>query len=636
MPRPHGLYFPDGRTFTIPQLELPDGEFLLPVCTTRDKLHRTLSILWEGRFLHPDDPANTEHPTDEHTLAHMTDILEALAYVNRPYDVPCIEIDSCDDGCIDFLPNAGIIEYFPNDPFRTPALVPPGYTRPPWYSNPAIPIGGIRPTDAMVDTLAVLAPALPLSGFPYARIHFSGVGELEIELIQVPAGGICLIDIDDDPTKITLVDCSSDIIDLVSIAGILAALGFDVEDANLVGTKVIELEIDTPGDHFVDVNFIPSLGGETLVGFGGGIRRVSLCGLTVPGEYMPYLLRSSPTDGCLVEQSNDGGLTWTEAFRMDNCCCDTEPLGQRLTDDGFLEVTLDGVTWDITIEGDTRFTNPTAPPIPSPSSTTRCQAANSLTTLFEEHQIADYNRKVAGAGFADFVAAITGFLVVAGVITGGLTVVLSLITTMIAALVASVTAAEFGGHFTAATWDSLVCIFYCNMDDDGGVSQTQFSQMQVDVMTQIGGFAGRWIKAYIQSLGTVGLTNLGRQLKAGTRDCEGCDCSTECVNEAFIFIGDFVSKTATTITIDAVLTSYYGDSRYAVYYGSELTNDFCCFFCNHTIESGVLNGGAWVDCNGSGFFNSPNGQIVRNVQYSFGASPGRITLNLGVDGCPEI
>src|SRR5690606_38105961 len=43
-------------------------------------------------------------------------------------------------GCIDYAPNAPMLQYAPNDPFQTPDLTPEGYLLPPWYANPAIPL----------------------------------------------------------------------------------------------------------------------------------------------------------------------------------------------------------------------------------------------------------------------------------------------------------------------------------------------------------------------------------------------------------------------------------------------------------------------------------------------------------------
>ena len=627
-----GIIFNDGQNLTVPQNTLPDGDFLLPVCINRDDLHRMLSVLWEGRFLLPDDPPNSEVSDDVHTLRHMRGVLEALAYINRPCEVPCFECDSCDDGCIEFLPNAAIIEYFPNDPFRTPSLIPPGYTRPPWYTDATFPIGGILPTDAMVDTLSVFAPALPLSGFPYARIHFSGVGEIEIELVQVPFGGIVVIDIDDDPTQLTIVDCSSDIIDLVSISGILAALGFDVEDANLVGTKVIELEVTTPGEHFIDVNFIPSFGGETLLGFGGGIRRVSLCGLSVPGEFMPYQLRQNPEDACSVQQSNDAGLTWSEAFRMDNCCCDDNGDYFRYTDEGIKETSPDGITWTPDREGDPRFFPPTAPPLPiAPGNDLRCQSANNVTGWL--HATADdFIAKAAlGSGVSYVLSILIPLLiiVVSGA-TGGLATPLML---ALAGALASTGGAAFDAAMTAGVYEQFCCIVYCRTPNSGVYTEANWQAIKADILSTFSGIAARFLHDQINAMGIAGLNNAGRVGVGEGFDCDGCDCSNACIDETNIIIGSFVSQSESAITIEAVLTTHEATTAYWVVYGSN-TGDFCCFLCDQ-VWTPDIDAGTWYDCDGVlHTAGSPINNEVRRIQYFRAAATFQVTLTFSDIPCP--
>lgn len=67
---------------------------MLPVCTNRDRLAKTLSVLWEGRDYAAivwDDPySETEPPTN--TLDHMTDILNALSHINQPEMAFCYSI----------------------------------------------------------------------------------------------------------------------------------------------------------------------------------------------------------------------------------------------------------------------------------------------------------------------------------------------------------------------------------------------------------------------------------------------------------------------------------------------------------------------------------------------------------------
>lgn len=62
---------------TVPQQELPEGEFLLPVCTTRQRVLELLSALKRAEIY------------TELNVSSKIDILEALAYVQNPQDAPC-------------------------------------------------------------------------------------------------------------------------------------------------------------------------------------------------------------------------------------------------------------------------------------------------------------------------------------------------------------------------------------------------------------------------------------------------------------------------------------------------------------------------------------------------------------------
>lgn len=112
-------------------IDMPgDENFMLPVCTNRDRLAKTLSVLWEGRFLAPivwDDPDAETTPTTD-TLDHMTDILDALVFINRPQEAYCYQVpedqtpffddpdtaDGEDTEAPDFMPEGGFWDSAPD------------------------------------------------------------------------------------------------------------------------------------------------------------------------------------------------------------------------------------------------------------------------------------------------------------------------------------------------------------------------------------------------------------------------------------------------------------------------------------------------------------------------------------------
>lgn len=178
------------------------------------------------------------------------------------------------------------LSYSPNDPFQSPDYAPPGYVVPPWYNNAAIPLPGVQPGDAMVNAASIVAP-LPLPGdFPRLRIPVSGTGEVEIEFVKIPLGGIAVIVVDDNILSSTIVDLSVRLDNEIQtiISTILSVFGVTIQGA-AANTEVQEIVFTTPGDHHIDITFYPVLELDlSFVGYGGGIRRVTLCTDAEVGE----------------------------------------------------------------------------------------------------------------------------------------------------------------------------------------------------------------------------------------------------------------------------------------------------------------------------------------------------------------
>jgi hypothetical protein len=468
-------------------------------------------------------------PVDQDAVKALRDNL--VDKLLRQDDCPS---DPCEDGCTDYLPNLSFIRYEPNDPFRTPLLVPPGYTIIPWYTNPAIPLPGVIPTDAMVNQLSVAAPALPLSGFPRFSFEFDGRGEVEIELVNVPAGGFCVIVLDENPVGFKVVNTSSNILDILSLAGLLAALGFDTEDANVVDTDIVEWDVEDVGHHRIDVTFLPNIGGETLLGFGGGLRRVTLCGPDMAGGEM-YLQRANPEDPCLIEQSVDGGETWTEAWRMDNCCNDGSTL-TRIVNYIVEESTDGGETWT-PVDDDPRFVGITLPPRTGENA--KCDAAQSTVDMISTH----FTELAASVGLGASVTALVAAIVAIAAIVVSLGTLTPLILPLAAALFyagsSAITAA-----LDSAVYEELLCLIFCNSEDDGSYSQAGWEALisDIDASSVINGLAGTLLRDYVGIMGSSGLTNAASYNPTATGDCDECDCVTSCDDPERFTVGTIIGS----------------------------------------------------------------------------------------------
>ena len=288
-------------------LYIPSDPFHLPLCLSPLEFSRLMGALhfysWQQR---PED-----------TL-HIDAVMRALAHIVDPSEAPCVE---CGDegGCFEYPAVSSFIGYEPNDPVLEPDLTPTGYTKPPWYvfNNQVVNLGAL-PGDVLVDFTSIAGSAAGAIfggvGLPRFRVPFIGIGQLELEIVKIPQGGLAYISKDGSPFGGRWVDCNSvGIIEAITaIEGILDFLF----DGTIINTEIIEIDFDTPGEHYIDVTFLPNIGNDILLGFGGGIRSVRMCGADLQPE-SSGMIRSNP-ENCLIIQQYIAG-EWQDAIDLNPC-----------------------------------------------------------------------------------------------------------------------------------------------------------------------------------------------------------------------------------------------------------------------------------------------------------------------------
>lgn len=194
-----------------------------------------------------------------------------------------------DSGCIELPLNHPSLEWNPNDPFRTPNLVPGGYAFPPWYKANSITgitlgtsLGDIVTDITRTQSIPVIPPS---SGYPRLRIHLKGEGVLQLRLVQLNGGGYAQITTDDDILTVEIFALNKDVISIPP------------ETSDDV---IIEREISGTGDHHVDVLFIPRLNDELLppITQGGAVRGIKLCGFDEMFKPCPDCPEPEPCEEC--------------------------------------------------------------------------------------------------------------------------------------------------------------------------------------------------------------------------------------------------------------------------------------------------------------------------------------------------
>jgi len=226
--------------------------------------------------------------------------------------------------CEQFTPEQTWVAFFPNDPFSTPDYTPAGYLLPPFYTNPAIPLSGVLPTDAILNFAAIPMfqswADLLETGLPRCLINVSGAGQVEVELVKIPQGGFAALWVDQDIATMRIVELAefsiTDFDDLSEFVG----MALD----GLVQTEIVEFDIIDAGEHQIEVVFLPNVGGDIILGFGGGIRSIELCNGLVAGDAFEMQMRTIDSgENCQTVQWRPASSgAWIDLYEV----CPPPPL----------------------------------------------------------------------------------------------------------------------------------------------------------------------------------------------------------------------------------------------------------------------------------------------------------------------
>lgn len=193
--------------------------------------------------------------------------------------------DCLDDCCVIFTADDARIEYAPNDPFRTPDHVPPGYLLPPWHLDDGRPAANLQSLP-----IGIFNPIAILSGFPRFKINCRGDGYALLYLRKVANGGYAYITVDGNPAGLFVDMASWSIFDIEGFTDLLAPI-VGVITGNENPVEIVEVNLEGSGEHYISVTCLPKLGGLfVLQGFGLQLEKVKICTdepQEEPEDYMP-------------------------------------------------------------------------------------------------------------------------------------------------------------------------------------------------------------------------------------------------------------------------------------------------------------------------------------------------------------
>lgn len=172
----------------------------------------------------------------------------------------------------------------------------------------------------------------------------------------------------------------------------------------------------------------------------------------------------------------------------------------------------DGETWIDQPANDPRTSDAYRLP-PLTGDDTRCRAAEGMTSLVR----AAVDARLTTDGDIQFAGEIIGL----AAFIPGFNVLYALVLAF-AFFAVTIAKAILEAAFTEPVYDQIRCIFYCNIGEDGQMSQPQFDAAYAD-LADLDTIARTWVQATFNTFGCVGLSDAGVALEAAA-DCDECAC----------------------------------------------------------------------------------------------------------------
>jgi hypothetical protein len=237
----------------------------------------------------------------------------------------------------------------------------------------------------------------------------------------------------------------------------------------------------------------------------------------------------SPTE---TEIDTDTLLNWQGGLvrALMTGCCDDEVVLHRITDDGQMQISTDGgATWTQD-PADPRVTGTQLPnTIIGTGDDKKCNAATNAVENIKDAQAA-WASSISEATTIIGLALEFGAALIVLLFTVGTTAEI-LIPLMIGAASAlfGVLETDYNALFTSDVWDTLTCLIFCRIGDDGQFTTSTYNDLQADIDGQ--GWDDRIVQTFQTCLtgwGLVGLNNACIAGTAATADCADCDCGEWC------------------------------------------------------------------------------------------------------------
>lgn len=239
-------------------------------------------------------------------------------------------------------------------------------------------------------------------------------------------------------------------------------------------------------------------------------------------ESMAFMAEDAPTFWAVLADENPHGL---ESVSM-------TVMRSRLSENDFSPVSLrynegtdtvqyspdGGETWVDSPADDPRIGTKFIKPVKT-GMDVRCRSALSMRKWLRDFMDYEISLITAGAEITAIANFALSFLDIIAPYAVIMQAIIGLAGSLFGAGAALLTAS-----FTDMEWDALLCIFYCDISSDGTVTESQFTQVQTDITSDLNTTAALILNLILQTQGIVGFQNAGTLYEVEDEDCSACEC----------------------------------------------------------------------------------------------------------------
>lgn len=158
-------------------------------------------------------------------------------------------------------------------------------------------------------------------------------------------------------------------------------------------------------------------------------------------------------------------------------------------------------------------------------------------------------------------------------------------------VILSIGSGAIAGAFTEGVYDDFLCVFYCNIDADGQMSDSQLAAIYAKVATDFDSVVQAVFGAHSSTMGPVGWSNAGVRGESEDADCSACVCGGW--TKTWLFDddqADWQTQGGTTYGAGAFHSTFVGGSNFLNIY-IEL-DEFSGNFSGWSVDLDQTTGGA--------------------------------------------